>query len=619
MAGKVLELQSIIEPDRMGTEIARNQYTWNMLRQPWIEEVKEIRQYIYATDTTKTSNSKLPWKNKTVVPKLCQIRDNLYSNYMASLFPKRKWLEWVAEERSAATLQKKDAITSYMCYVIAQKSFKDEVSKCIQDYIDYGNCFSIVEWQDFRVPVPNLQRQEIIQVGYAGPGMRRISPLDIVFNPIAPSFDESPKIIRSLVSIGEVKDMLEKLSDDGNRKEYMELYTYLKNLRKHVQGFGGELHVKDEFFRVDGFDSYQAYLQSSYCEILTYYGDIYDTDNDTFLKNQIIMVIDRHKVLSKKTNPSFFGKAPIHHVGWRRRQDNLWAMSPLANLVGLQYRIDHIENMKADCFDLITFPPLKIKGYVEDFEWGPMSRIHIGDDGDVEMLVPPFQVLQANTEIQSIMALMEELAGAPKEAMGFRTPGEKTKYEVQRMENAASRIFQNKTVQFDEQFMEPNLNSMLEIGRRRMTNDIIVKYFDDELKIETFMDLSPDDISGEGRIKPFAARHFAEQAELVQNLNSLSQSPVWQQISPHFSTIKMARMFEDIFDITDYKMVMPYVAIAEQADAEKIANAQQEQILMEALTPTGLTPDDVNAMPPQQMQPMQNMQAPPQQGQPGGY
>jgi hypothetical protein len=41
-------------------------------------------------------------------------------------------------------------------------------------------------------------------------------------------------------------------------------------------------------------------------------------------------------------------------------------MGPLDNLVGMQYRIDHLENLKADVFDLIAFPPLKIKGYVED-------------------------------------------------------------------------------------------------------------------------------------------------------------------------------------------------------------------------------------------------------------
>jgi hypothetical protein len=34
-------------------------------------------------------------------PKLCQIRDNLYSNYTATLFPKRKWLVWDAYDANA--------------------------------------------------------------------------------------------------------------------------------------------------------------------------------------------------------------------------------------------------------------------------------------------------------------------------------------------------------------------------------------------------------------------------------------------------------------------------------------------------------------------------------------
>jgi len=116
-------------------------------------------------------------------------------------------------------------------------------------------------------------------------------------------------------------------------------------------------------------------------------------------------------------------------------------MGPLDNLVGMQYRIDHLENMKADIWDLTRYPIFKIKGYVEDFDWSPGERIICGDDGDVDLVSPDVQVLNFNTEISILEAKMEEMAGAPKEAMGFRTPGEKTKYEVQRIENAASRIF----------------------------------------------------------------------------------------------------------------------------------------------------------------------------------
>lgn len=588
MAGKVLDLFSVLKTDTLGTEIARYWHTWNTLRTSKIADWNEVRNYIYATDTTTTTNSKLPWKNKTTIPKLCQIRDNLYSNYMASMFPRKKWLLWDADDKTSNTKGKRDAITNYMCYVISQPSYKQEMSKCVQDYIDYGNAFCMPDWEDGRV-----ETEGGLKVGYVGPTLRRISPLDIVFNPVAASFENTPKIVRSIVSLGEVKELLESLSTSDNRVEYQELFAYLKDIRSNSNSYTGDLQTKDAFFQVDGFQSYRAYLGSNFCELLTFYGDIYDGNKDEFLKNKIITVVDKHKVVSIRDNPSYFGKAPIYHVGWRRRQDNLWAMGPLDNLVGLQYRIDHIENLKADVFDLITFPPLKIKGHVEDFEWGPFARIYVGDnDGDVEMMAPPFQVLQANIEIHNLAALMEEMAGSPKEAMGFRTPGEKTKYEVQRLENAASRIFNNKTGQLEEYFVEPGLNGLLEVGRRKTDSSILVKYFDDELKITQFLELTLDDITGGGRIKPFAARHFAEQAELVQNLTALSGSPMWQAVQPHFSTIKLAQMFEEIFNLTDYQMVLPYVALTEQADAQRMMNSQDEQVAMEAMTPSGLTPDD---------------------------
>ena len=48
-------------------------------------------------------------------------------------------------------------------------------------------------------------------------------------------------------------------------------------------------------------------------------------------------------------------------AGWRPRPDNLYAMGPLDNLVGMQYRIDHLENLKSDVFDQIAYPILKIR------------------------------------------------------------------------------------------------------------------------------------------------------------------------------------------------------------------------------------------------------------------
>jgi hypothetical protein len=598
MTGKVVDLQNVISPDMLATRITEKYLQWDVLRNVWKVDKEEIRRYVYATDTTQTTSGQLPWKNKTTVPKLCQIRDNLYSNYTATLWPQRKWLVWEANETDSNSVAKRDAIVNYMAWVIEQPSFKHEMDKIIMDYIDFGNCFGTVEWTDQRVEQPNK-----IQTGYVGPAIRRISPLDIVMNPTAENFQSTPKIVRSVVSMGELREIFNRLSNDENRQTYEELWKYLKDIRFHARTFQGDWIQKDHLYQMDGFTSYRQYLLSDFVEVLTFYGDWYDYFNDTFEKNRVITVVDRHKLINNQPNPSYFGYPPIFHTPWRKRQDNLWGMGPLDNLIGMQYRMDHVENMKADVFDLVTYPVQKIKGFVEDFTWQPGEKIFVSEEGDVEMIVPDVQALNANLEIQNLERLMEEMAGAPREAMGFRSPGEKTKYEVQRLENASARIFQNKIKQFEEQIVEPLLNAMLELARRNLTGATTIKVFDDEFKVASFQELTVEDITGIGRIKPIGARHFAEEAELIQNLTNLTGSNLWPAVQPHFSGVILAKILENIFHLDSYGVVVPYIALSEQADAQKQVQALQEQMHNYTMTPTGQGTDfDVHpqqpAMPP---------------------
>lgn len=592
MVGRVLDIKDVVIEDQLGCYIGNKYVEWENLRSQRKELWEEVARYVYATDTTSTTNSKLPWKNKTTIPKICQIYDNLYANYMASLFPKRKWLRWEASDKSSGTKEKREAIINYANHMIANPRFKEEISKLVSDYIQYGNCFVTTEWQD-----DTQELKDKIQTGYVGPVPRRISPLSLVMNPTASDFTHAPKIVRTLLNIGDVREIIERETNDENKEAMETLWDYLVTLRKNYSGStsgGTSLKTEDALYAVDGFSSFQAYLASGYVEVLTFYGDYYDYESDTFKRNHIVSVADRHKVIYSKPNPSFFGTADIFHCGWRRRRDNLWAMGPLENLIGMQYRIDHIENLKADCFDLLTFPPIKVRGYVEDFTWAPMEKIYIGDEGDVEIIAPPFQVLQANVEIQTLENKMEEMAGAPKEALGFRTPGEKTAYEVQRLENAASRIFQNKIVQFEEQILEPLLNAMIELARRNLNSATTIGVFDDELKSQAFKTISPEDITGNGRIRPIGARHFAEKAERIQNISNFYASGVGQDqnVRVHFSGLKTAQMVEDLLDLQEYEIVTPFVAITEQADAQRVAQTAEEQVLMETQTPSGLSPDD---------------------------
>jgi hypothetical protein len=604
MAGTTLDIFQYSQPDSIAQEISSSYRTWNNLRSTKMAEWEEIRRYIFATDTSETSNSALPWKNKTTIPKLCQIRDNLAANYIKGLFPKRKWLHWIAYDKESAEAEKRQNIENMMYWIIERSDFTETAIKLVLDYIDYGNSFSTVEWVDER----KTNENGTITQGYVGPRLVRISPLSIVFNPTAANFSSTPKIIRSLITMGELKRELESMSTDENRQSYEDLFNYLTKMRGDVASkSSGSNDMSDSgiqqlnsMYQVDGFSNFTDYLNSGYAEVLTFYGDLYDKTNNKLYSNYIFKVVDCHKLISSMPNPSFLGSDNIFHTGWRVRQDNLWAMGPLDNLVGMQYRLDHLENLKADIMDLVTYPVLKIKGQVDDFEWGPLERIYVQDDGsDVELLQPEVQALNMNLELTALQDKMEEMAGAPKEALGFRTPGEKTKYEVQRLENASNRIFISKIEQLEAGQIEKSLNGMLEMARRLMPATWI-RVFDDQLKIENFNKLTPEDITANGRIRPMAARYFAEQAEKVQNINAFlsSQSGMDPAINVHLSGEKLAEMMVELLDLQGYDLFMPFIRLTEQAQGQQLANAHSENTMMAAGTPSGLTPDD-HSLPPQ--------------------
>lgn len=591
MAGKTLNLEDLIDKDNLACKISDHWVSWNNSRAEWISRQRELRNYLYATDTTTTTNATLPWKNKTTLPKLTQIRDNLFANYMATMFPKRRWMLWEGEDQTDETKEKTEAIRDYMGWAVSQRHFKDEIRKLVLDYIDTGNCFATVEWVDQSVK----NSDGTVKSGFIGPRPVRVSPLDVVMNPVAQSFAESPKVVRVLTNMGEAKKMLERFSLDAEDKALADgVFEYCKELRNRSESWGdSSITEKDQAFYVDGFDSFRNYLGSETVELLFFYGDIYDVYNDQLLENREIVVIDRHKILVNRKHPYPLAEIPMYHSGWRVRQDNLWAMGPLENLVGLQYRLDHVENMKADLLDLTTLPPVKIKGMVNEFVWGPLERIYVDSDGDVELMTPRADALQANIEIAGIEQRMEEMAGSPKEAMGFRTPGEKTAYEVQRLENAASRIFQNKIAQFEEQIIEPLLNAMLVLATNHL-EDTTIRVIEDEFKSAKFKTITKAQLSANGRIRAIAARHFAERAELIQNINNFFQSALGQdpEVKVHFSSVKIAKMIEDMLSLEDFELVEPYVRVSEQAEFQQLANSQMENVANTTQAPSGLTPDD---------------------------
>jgi hypothetical protein len=569
MAGTVLDLDSIITPDLLAQEIANHWVTWNSYRGKWIEEKKELRNYLYATSTKTTSNAILPWSNTTTTPKLTQISDNLHANYMATLFPQNKWMKWEALDKESGTKLKRDIIQAYMDNKIRQSNFINVASKLVQDYIIFGNCFATVEFEkSFRKKKDGSQ-----VLDYVGPKLVRISPYDIVFNPTSADFNKTPKIIKSIMTLGEVK----KHIDDTKNASYQAIFDRMVANRNAVKGGDADVS-KGNAYTADGFTDIRNYYNSNYVEILTFYGDIYDYTTSALMRDRIITIVDRCYVLDNVEQPSWSGKAPIFHAGWRERPDNLYAMGPLDNLVGMQYRIDHLENLKADVFDQIAYPITKIRGEVQDFDYAPGSRIYMGEEGDVAYLVPDATALNADFQIRALEDKMEEMAGAPRQAMGIRTPGEKTAFEVEQLQNSASRIFEHKSAHFERVFLEPALNAMLELSTQNLDMIDNIEITDPNSGAVVFRQIKKEDISGNGKIVPMGARHFAEKARRLQSLNTAWQVKINDpSVGAHLSGKRFAQILAE--ELNEPDLFGENIAVKEQAETQMFMQDTEADVM----------------------------------------
>ena len=562
--------QTEYQKDVLAVRIADMWVKWDSARIPWKTDKQELRNYLFATSTRDTSNSKLPWKNSTVTPKLTQIRDNLHANYMAALFPNENWFFWESTDKNAELVKKRAAITNYMKQKLKASNFQLLVSQLVYDYIDFGNVFVTHDY--VRDIVGTTLR-------YIGPKAYRLDPHDIVMNPVSDTFDNSPVVRRMLKSVG----------DFLNDVETKPALQYKKDVVAKVMQHRMELRDDPEMRKstnlsIDGFGSLDDYLESDMVELLEFWGNIYDPSTQKLYKNQIITIVDRMFVLRMKENDNWIGGKPMYHCGWRLRPDNLWAQGPLDQLVGLQYRIDHLENLKADVFDLIAYPVIKIKGNtVEEFEYAPGEMVFVGDEGDVEFLRPDATALQADIQIQDLMGRMEELAGAPKQAMGIRTPGEKTKFEVQTLENAAGRIFQSKVSWLERNILEPLLNGMLADAVANFEGVERIRSVDEDFGTEIYVEVTKDDLMAAGKLYPMGARHFAEQAKFIQELaQTIQVVQAIPTVAAHMSGKAIAKAIEENMGWLNYGIVRDNVSIMEQAETQRLINQSAEDIQTEA-------------------------------------
>jgi len=569
---ETLTLEQWLTEEHLATQIVDTWTRWKTARLPMEQEWEETRNFVFATDTRSTTTGDLGWSNSTTIPKLTQIRDNLHANYMAALFPNDNWLSWVGQDKDSVTQETRLIIQNYMRNRLEASKFKETVSELVYDFIDTGNPIAGAEY----VTEKHITA-EGETVTYSGPKAVRYSPYDIVFDITAPSFEKSPKITRHLKNLGELE---KEAKSDPSLSYKLDIIQLMKDRRAKYTQMTSRDRIKLNAIQVDGFGSYEQYVMSGLVEVIEFEGTLYNIATGELLEDRIITVVDNSHIVRNEPGTSFKVK-----TGWRTRPDNLMAMGPLANLVGMQYRIDHLENLKADMFDQIAHPTRVIAGEIPEIGNTPGEDIYIGTEGSVHYLQPDTTALNADMQIDRLERMMEEFAGAPREAMGIRTPGEKTKYEVQQLNNSAGRIFQSKITYFERTLIEPLVAEMFRLAKEHASSEpTLERIVVPGSSVVQFMNINADDLKASGKLQPKGARHFAAKANLVQDLSNFLGSPVGQRqdVAVHISGKEVARLMEELLDLEQYHIFEENVAVAEHLETQRLSQAAQEQIKTEA-------------------------------------
>jgi hypothetical protein len=519
---KTFEIHELQQPDSLASAIANKFTGWESARDRWYRNAKETLENLYATSTRDIYNQSKETDNCTHIPKLTQIRDMIITYYLDAMFSLPDYVDWEAYDSESIDFETRTTLKSVCKQMVEDSQFKPIIRELVEDYVDYGNAFATAI--NVRETLVNNGQYSII---YEGPKAVRIDPMSIYFDPLAVNFARAPKIIRTIKTLGELMVEAEEMPEQA--AEYKEALNKALEKRTKIRNelaLNAGDSIKDDICSIAGLGSWSEYYNSDTVELLTFYGDLYDIENNKLHKNTRIVVMDRSTVLLEEPIKNHGFNCNIFKAGWRDRKDNLWSMSPLDNVKGMQFMVDFLENKRADVFNYISNPVVVKRGDVEMPEdIYPGCEIGVDADSDVSFLRPDATALQADLYVDRYMRLMEEMVGAPREAMGFRSPGEKTAFEVSQLNTASSRLFNEKTRKFETEMLEPLLTLMLRIFLSNPNRTVKIRNVQEDGTV-MFDEINLDDLSSQGRFVAMGSNTYTEKARIAQTLMQIYNSGI---------------------------------------------------------------------------------------------
>lgn len=559
MSNKTVAVREWLSPEQKATKIAAQWTSWNTLRQGQRERWREIDAYIHATSTNDLMDQPA-WDHTTHIPVVAEIYEDLVAIMNDTVIPHEDWLGWRPYDREANNKQKRNKVLAYIRNRHELNGFNDTINELLSDYVRYGNAFVMT--------VPAVD-----PLGYIGPKPKRISPYDIVFNPTASHFEKTPKIVREVMDLGQFKQFCEENSEIINAET---MNKALDRRGSFGAVMGSELD-KNEQYIPDGFSSFQSYYSDSgMIELLWFFGDVYDADEQTLHKGRKVVVVDGLNILIDEEQPD----SRIRHAGYRKRPDNLWAQGALDNIVGMNYQVNHRENSKSDAIDRFIHPDRLYRGDVEEI-WDSNTgqyKYLAPENGDVRDLSPDSSVLSFNSEIDTLTLRARSAARLPLQLAGFRTPGEKTAFEVQSLNEGAFRGFINKAEQFEIALLEPMVKDEIQVGMENLSSALQVATTDEE-GFTTMMTITEQDLKSNGVLVPYGARRFKRELQQLNMVYQLSNSNLGSLIGQHINTFELAKVVERLAGFDKFSFIDKFAVIEEQREAQSLqATAEEMQL-----------------------------------------
>jgi len=557
--------------------IVENWSSWNNSRTQAMELWAEIDAYLHATDTSMLEGGQ-NFDHKTHLPILSELHEDLIAIVYSTLFPHDDWLSWKGFEINAITKQIRQKVLSYIKQCHSMNGFSVQMRKVVDDLIRYGNCFTQTYYKN-----ESMESEQGMVSGYAGPAIKRISPYDIAFNPVATQFSKTPKIIRELITVGDLHELYTGASDDDLCLSEEEFDVLLS--RRTGTGNDNTERYKEKQFIPQGFGSIDEYYNSGYVELLWFYGDFFNSTDNSFAKKRCVVVVDRDTVLIDREElfPAIF------KGGWTPRPDNLWSQGPLDKVVGINYMINHRENSKNDAIDKFTYPDRAYVGDVEEIydEVTGHTKYIMPEGGSVTDIRPDSTVLTFDNQIMMHRDLARTSARLPQQLAGFRTAGEKTATEVQSLNDGAFRGFINKAAQMEEDLIENAVQAEIRVAKNNFSS-IIKVLEEDEDGIMLTTQITEEDLSANGKLIPHGSRRFSRQLQQLQGLTQLANTQIGQMVMPHLNTYNLAKTVEELYGFDKFGFVNKFASIDEQMEMQERQMLAQQEMVQQSSEPTSI-------------------------------